>query len=178
VSGSSLQGCSPHSREPFLIAWSLHPEWTGLLARAFNGDIHTAFPYGRLLLARAALEALRELRDVRTDLHRLNVLYLHLGDLLGGCVRDLACPLGNVIMKTVSVHYPDQASAAARAIFVDDLRIAVLNLQCCAAPRAWGSPGSRGRIHQLAPSFILYGCGCRYQVMPRMQAPQGRARAC
>ena len=71
-------------REPFLIAWTLHPEWTGLLAPALDGDMGTALPYGGLLLAQATLDALRELREVRTDLGRLSVLDPHLGDLVTG----------------------------------------------------------------------------------------------
>jgi hypothetical protein len=69
---------------PFLITWTLFPDWTEALAPAPKSDIGQALPYGSLALAHGVLDLLAGLREYRDDLHQLYSLYPQLGDLLVG----------------------------------------------------------------------------------------------
>jgi hypothetical protein len=69
---------------PFLISWTLFPEWTSSLAPALRGDLGAAMPYGTLGLAHAVLDLLRTLEQIRPDVRRLNNVYPKLGALLSG----------------------------------------------------------------------------------------------
>jgi hypothetical protein len=69
---------------PFVISWMFFPEWTDLMTPVLDGDLGEALPYGTLGLAHAALEVMRALRQVRSDVRQLYSLYPRLGALLAG----------------------------------------------------------------------------------------------
>lgn len=72
------------SRPPLRLAWVLLPNWTQALNPAPGSGLDASVEAGKITLAHATLEILRELGRLRTDLGRMRARYPALASLLEG----------------------------------------------------------------------------------------------
>ena len=63
------------SRPSLNLAWGLMPHWTQALTPVPGSDLDASLDAGKITLAHATLEIIRELDGVRTDLARMRARY-------------------------------------------------------------------------------------------------------
>jgi hypothetical protein len=60
------------AREPYIVIWSVFPEWSETMAGVLVGDLAAALDFGVLGLAHTTVELVRGLRDARDDFAELD----------------------------------------------------------------------------------------------------------
>jgi hypothetical protein len=69
---------------PLVISWVAQPRWAQAVTPVPGSDLDTGLRYGKLALAHAVLELIQGLRNFRSDMAQVNVLYPVLADMLDG----------------------------------------------------------------------------------------------